>query len=121
MAKSLGFDYPAEYIFCDVMTLSEQTTHVPSLYPPRGDGGMDFALFYTECVRPTRYGGLSINLLEVLTMDGAGGRDFRQIAYESLNKHLIDSISIKVTDQNGRPTPFGRGKSLTVVLHIRPK
>ena len=121
-AQVLGFEYPPKYvIYGSTVKFVDEATHVPAPYPPRTDGGVDFALIYADCVTPTRYGGQSVNLLEVIAMEAAGGKDFHQIAYKPLNKTLVDAISIKVTDQNGRLIHFGRGTTMTVLLHIRPK
>ena len=122
IASVLGFAYPAEYvIYAPTVPFPDNITNVPAPFPPRVDGDIDFALFFADCVSPTRYGGQSVNLLEAITMERAGGGDFHQIAYKTLSKTLLDSISIKVTDQSGRPIRFGEGKSMTVLLHVRPK
>lgn len=122
IASILGFDYPADYvIYSPTVPFDDKVTHVPAPYPPRMDGDIDFAMFFTDCVTPTRYGGQTVNLLEAITMEKTGGGDFHQIAYKQLSKSFLDTISIKVTDQNGRLIHFGRGKSMTVLLHIRPK
>ena len=70
---------------------------------------------------PTIYGVQNVNLLEVISMEASGGKDFHQIAYKTLSKSIIDSIAIKLTDQVGRPIYFGRDKSITVLLHIKQK
>lgn len=56
-------------------------------------------MIYADCVTLTRYGGQNVNLLEVITMEAAGGRDFHQTAYKPLNKSLVDAISIEVTSK----------------------
>lgn len=122
MAQCLGFVYGMTYTFYDTdSTLSQEISEIPAPFPPREDGGVDFALFYADCVAPVMYGGQMVNLLDAVTMEAAGGRDFRQLVYKSLNKTLIDSISIKVVDQKGRNITYGRGKTMTLLLHIRPK
>ena len=90
-------------------------------YPPRRDGGVDFALFYTDCVSPTRFGGESVNLLEAMSMTGTGGSDLHRVNYKPLSKTYLDAIAIKVTDQVGRPIGFDSRSSMAVVLHIRSK
>lgn len=122
MAQCLGFVYTKEYTFYDTtVPYDQKLTQIPAPFPPRQDGGVDFALFYADCVTPVMYGGQMVNLLDAVTMEAAGGRDFRQLVYKSLNKTLIDSISIKVVDQKGRNITYGRGKTMTLLLHIRPK
>ena len=122
MAQCLGYEFPAEYTIYDaIVPFADDITPVPAPFPPRQDGGVDFGLFYSDCVTPTMYGGQMVNLLAAVTMETAGGRDFHQVTYKPLNKSLIDSISIKVTDQKGRSINYGWEKTMVVLLHIRPK
>lgn len=118
MAQVLGFDYNDMYDLYSSYVEGESGV-IPAPFPPRTDGGLDYALFYTDCVTPTIYGGQQVNLLEVFTI--AGGNDFHPIAYKKLSKSIIDSMAIQLTDQVGRPIHFGSGKSVTVLLHIRQK
>lgn len=123
MAQCLGFTYTEKYTIYDgtVPTSDEDISVIPSPFPPREDGGVDFAMVYSDCVTPTMYGGQMVNLLEALSMENSGGRDFHQITYKPLNKSLIDTISIKVLDQRGRDVNYGWDKTMVVLLHIRPK
>lgn len=54
---------------------------MPAPFPPRADGGFNFADFFTDTTAPTRYGEEHVNLLE-----GVGGKYFYQIASKPLNK-----------------------------------
>lgn len=122
MAQCLGFEFPGEYPIYDALSpFDEEIARVPAPFLPRQDGGVDFALIYTDCVTPTLYGGQMVNLLSAVTMESTGGRDFNQIVYKPLNKKYIDSISIKVADQRGRSIHFGWEKTMVLLLHIRPK
>lgn len=122
MAQCLGFAHTMDYTFYESDDLNvKNLTYIPAPFPPRQDGGVDFALIYADCVTPTMYGGQMVNLLDAVTMEAAGGRDFRQLVYKSLNKTFIDSISVRVLDQRGKSITYGRGKTMTLLLHIRPK
>lgn len=124
MAEVLGFTSQDNYTVYDSSTPVEEATgkvFVPAPFLPRKDGGIDFVVIYADCVAPTRYGGQRVNILEAITMEGTGGRDFHQTTYKPLSKTYLDSIAIIVRDQKGRDIEFGRGKSLTLLVHIRPK
>ncbi len=124
MAQILGFDYHAKYNLYSSYAEND-SPFIPAPFPPRMDGGIDFALFYADCVSPPYmcaiYGGQHINLLEVISMESAGGKDFHQTAYKSLSKTIIDSIAIQLADQVGRTIHFWRVKLITLLLHIRQK
>ncbi len=120
MAQILGFDYHAKYNLYSSYAENDSTL-IPVPFPPRIDGGIDIALFYANCVSPTIYGGQHVNLLEVISMESAGGKDFHKTAYKLLSKTIIDSIAIELVDQVGWPIHFGRGKSIILLLHIRQK
>ena len=62
-----------------------------------------------------------VNLLAAVPMETAGGRDFRQVTYKSLNRTHLDTISIQVTDQKGRAINYAWEKTMVILLHIRPK
>lgn len=121
LAQSLGYSERKYVIFTTHPTVTEKTIQVPAPFPPRTDAGVDFAIIYSDLVIPTRYAGENVNILEVLTMEGMGGRALHNIIYKPVNKALIDSISIKVTDQRGRRIVFGEEQTMTAVLHLRPQ
>ena len=121
MSEILGFDRHLWYPFYGVTPSTESTVNQDAPYPAKADAGVDYIIFYTDCVNPTRFGGQRVNVLEVITMEGSGGRGFHQTAYKPLDKSFLDVIAIKVTDQSGRIVHFGKEKSMTVLLHIRPK
>lgn len=122
IAQCLGFDENKRYV---VYTSSDKLTEAYSRYrapfPPRPDAGVDFAIVYTDCVTPTHYAGQLVNILEMITLEGAGDKDFHKVVYKPLNKTLIDTISIKVVDQRGRRIYFGEEQTMTALIHIRPK
>ncbi len=120
MAQILGFDYYVKYNLYSSYATND-SPFIPAPFPSRMNGGIDFALFYADCVSPTIYGCQHVILLEVISMESAGGKDFHQTAYKSLSKTIIDSIAIQLADQVDRAIHFGRGKSITLLLHIRQK
>ena len=121
MSEILGFDKHLWYPFYGITTSNESTLYQDAPYQPKADAGVEYIMFYTDCVNPTRFGGQRVNVLEVITMESSGGRDLHRTAYKPLNKCLLDVIAIKVTDQSGRIIHFGKEKSMTVLLHIRSK
>ena len=122
VGQVLGFDFHRNYsVYTSTHDAPGVVSRLPAPFPPRLDGGVDFAIFYTDCVSPTIYGGQNVNLLEVFSMEAAGGKDFNKIAYKTLSKSIIDSVAIQLTDQVGRPIHFGSGMSITALLHIRQK
>lgn len=44
---------------------------------------MEYALFYTDCVAPTRFVGQSVNLLETITVN----------SYQSINQLINGEVS----------------------------
>ena len=59
MAHWMDFDFPGEYSIYDaVIPFTENSvTYIPAPFPPRQDRRIDFALFYSDGVTPTLYGG----------------------------------------------------------------
>ena len=81
MAHCMGFDSLVEYpIYDSIIPFTKNAvTYIRAPFPPRQDGGIDFALLYSDCVTSTMYGGQMVNLLAAAARETAGSRDFRQV------------------------------------------
>ena len=94
-----------------------QSGHAPLLK----NGDIQCALIYTDLVNPSRYAGKNVNILDGFSLSGGLTKGVHPTIYKSLKSKVIDSISIKITDQKGRPIYFEEGYPVTCLLHIRPR
>lgn len=90
--------------------------------PSRPDAGNDYLYIYSDVISPTRFGNQIVNILDAIplphdvTSKGVNPIMYKPVATSS----NIQSIAIKITNQNGKPIYFEEGHSVTCVLHIRP-
>lgn len=119
LANFLGLKANAEYQLFPGIKL------VAAPHKPLLTGGVDLGIVYCDLVEPVRYGNTLTPVLDIFPIDsGNGGMTsgiMHKYLYKRINKRIIDSISIKMTDQMGRLLRFEEGTSVTLVLHIRVK
>ena len=94
-----------------------QHGHAPLLK----NGDVQCVLIYTDLVNPSRYAGKNVNILDAFSLSGGLTKGVHPTIYKPLKSKVIDSISIKLTDQKGRPMHFEEGYPVTCLLHIRPR
>ena len=117
ISEILGFSDFAYYKIYERRELGRSAS-IPAPYHPKPNAGVEFALIYTDCVERTRYGGQLSNILAALRLDGNSGEPYKTV-YKPLSKTYLDEISIVIRDQKGQLINFGRGKTATLLVHIR--
>ena len=118
----LGFDSDKKYtIYQSRLVNIETVSKQIALFPPDTDAGCDYFLVYCDVIEPQIFGSQSVNLLDAFSFQDSHARGAQPLMYKSLNTNILDKISIKITDQFGRLVSFEGGRSVTAILHIRPK
>ena len=74
---------------------------------------------YTDIIEPSYLGGQIVHLLDVIPMKNTFSKTGTLTMYKQLNTTLIDSISIKITDENGDAVSFTNHVQVTIVLHFK--
>ena len=88
----------------------------------RADSGHDYLYVYSDIISPTRFGNQIVNILDAIPLPhDATSKGVNPIMYKPVNVSTIQSVAIKITNQNGNPIYFEDGHSVTCVLHIRPR
>ena len=88
----------------------------------RPDSGNDYLYIYSDIVPPTRFGNQIVNILDAIPLPhDSTSKGVNPIMYKPLTASTIESVAIKITNQNGKPIYFENGHSVTCVLHIRPR
>ena len=125
LAKILGFVPNTGYdLFSSLDVHEEQKTPYVPQYghaPLLKYGDVQCVLIYTDLVNPSRYAGKNVNILDAFSLSGGLTKGVHPTIYKPLKSKVIDSISIKLTDQKGRPMHFEEGYAVTCLLHIRSR
>lgn len=86
----------------------------------RPDSGNDYLYIYSDLASPSRFGNQIVNILDAIPLtQNSLSKGVNPLVYKPLAKSNIQSVGIKITNQNGRPVYFEDGHSITCVLHIR--
>ena len=97
-----------------------KNAYAPRPVNKRGD--IQTAVVYSDLVNPSRYGSQLVNILDAFSLTEGVARGQHPTVYKPLIKgELVDSVSIKITDQRGRGITFEEGYPVTMLLHIRPR
>ena len=126
LAQVLGFVPNIDYDLFSSLVVHEEP-EPPSLVPQLGhapmmkNGDVQCVLIYTDLVNASRYAGKNINILDVFSLSGGLTKGMHPTIYKPLKSKVIDSISIKLTDQKGRPMYFEEGYPVICLLHIRSR
>jgi len=92
-----------------------------SMRPPRNDGGVDFIYVYSDIVVPCRFAGQQVNILDAFALQGSSTKGYTPTLYKQLLNKTLNSVGVRITDQNGYPIVFEEGRSITLILHIRSR
>ena len=88
----------------------------------RPDSGNDYLYVYSDIITPTRFGNQIVNILDAIPLPHeTTSKGVNPIMYKPVATSTIQSVAIKITNQNGKPIHFEDGHSVTCVLHIRPR
>ena len=117
LAYILGFRSDTDYT---IYSKTDNFGNILSSIPPSPKCGLDYICLYTDIIHPTNFGGQLVNILDCFTHDNGGNKGIHSTVYKPLNTHVIDEISMIITDQNGRKIHFTDDSTLTCLLHIRP-
>jgi len=88
---------------------------------PRTDGDVDFLYIYSDIVTPCRFAGQQVNMLDAFAWQGTSAKGCTPPLYKQLLSKSINSVGVRITDQNGYPLVFDENQSVTLILHIRPR
>jgi hypothetical protein len=83
------------------------------------NNGVDNVYIYTDIVKGSHVGGGQSDILDVLAMGSTYSKNSTTVIYKNVKHDFIESISIVMTDQNGRGLKFLDGNSTTCILHFR--
>ena len=119
LADLLGFRSDTEYSIFNI-TETKSSQHVSSRLPSV-DCGVEHMYIYTDIVHPTNFAGQLTNILDCFTLKNKGSKGFHNTVYKQLNTHLLNQISIRITDQRGKNIPFPEESTLVLLLHIRER
>lgn len=91
-------------------------------YPFRTDAGNDYLYVYSDIVAPTRFGNQIVNILDAIPLpNDESSKGVNPVMYKPLALKSLQTVGIKITNQNGGPIHFEENHSVTCILHIRPK
>ena len=102
--------------------LNQEPIKLIAPHVARPDSGNDYLYVYSDVISPTRFGNQIVNILDAIPLPhDVTSKGVNPIMYKRVALSHIQSIAIKITNQNGRPIYFDDGHSVTCVLHIRPR
>ena len=74
---------------------------------------------YTDIIEPSYFGEQTVHLLDVIPLQNVFSKNGTLTMYKRVNRRILDSISIKITDENGVSIPFTDRVQVLIVLHFR--
>ena len=99
-----------------------ETTSPQILSPVKIPKKVDCFFIYTDIVHPSHLGGgKSIHLIDIIPTDTTRGKYVPMLQYKTVNRNLIEDISIKITDQCGNDIQFDDQVDIICVLHFKLK
>ena len=107
---------------CSVLGIlqAEQNTRTPICHlSPIIPNVIDYIFLYTDIVRPTNFGGQIVNLIDIVPMKNVYSKCGAKTLYKSVSSLIIDSISMKLSDKNGKTIDFEDDVNIVVVLHFK--
>lgn len=116
--KKMDIIYYAGYVTSTFNTLT-------SRYEADLKAGRNFIYVYTDIIREHLVGDTSSSLLRVVPLsrgkfDDIGHLDFNPVMYFDVKTNRIESIYIKLCDENGEHIVFTGGR-VHITLHFKPK
>ena len=87
--------------------------------PPFSNAGIQYAIVYTDIVCSSYFGEKKVDILDVVSMGSDGNTGFHTTSYQKLKRATLEEISIKITDQIGRPVYFPPTTAVICSLHFR--
>ena len=118
MAEILGFRKDTSYKFHGV-NVREKAIY--SSVPASPNKGLDYIYLYSDIIQPAYFGGQLVNILDCFVLENHFNKGLNNVIYRPLNTSIINGISIKISDQRGRPIHFEENSTITCILHIREK
>lgn len=85
--------------------------------PPRLPNQFEFILIYGDMVECSHIGSQQVSLLDVIPVGDVYCKNSGSLIYKKVNKTIIDSISIKMCDNYGRPLLIE--DDVFIILHFR--
>ena len=74
---------------------------------------------YTDIIEPSYLGGQTTHLLDVIPMKNIFSKTGTLTMYKYLNTSLMDSTSIKITDENSIAVSFTNHVKISIVLYFK--
>ena len=74
---------------------------------------------FTDIIEPSYFGEQTVHLLDVIPLQHVFSKNGTLTMYKRVNRRLLDSISIKITDEKGIVVPFTDRVHVLIVLHFR--
>lgn len=121
IADALGMDPNKYYDIVSKSRFHGSEETVWGELPPFSNAGIQYTLIYTDIVEPSYFGERNVNILDVVSVGRDGNTGFHTTCYKKLHKLVLEDISIKITDQQGRPVYFPERSNVICTLHIRKR
>ena len=81
----------------------------------------NFIYVYCDIVSPIYLGNQNANILDIIAGPNSYAKNTVGTIYKSVNKNFIESISIKLCDENGEEVAFSENVIVTLILHFKPR
>ena len=121
IANILGFDGNTQYRLPKYARKNNSIDVLEAPFPMCVSGSAQYVVVYTDIVKATHFADKKVNVLDIFTIGSDGNRGFHNVIYKPVNTNVISEISIKLTDQEGKPIPFKRNSGVTCSLHFRKR
>ena len=109
-------------LMCSVLGVlqPEQNVHTPVCeVTPTIPNLIEYIFLYSDIVRPSNFGGQTVNLLDIIPMKTTYSKCGAKTLYKTISKLIIDGISMKLTDKNGDMIKFQDDVNIVIVLHFK--
>ena len=81
---------------------------------------IDVGYIYCDIVEPSVIGNQSVHLLDILPLnERMYSKTTTMLMFKRVSRKYIETISIKILDQNGIPPPFADDVTVTLILHFK--
>ena len=86
---------------------------------PQFPNPIEIIYVYSDIVEPSVMGNQSVHLLDIIPINNIYSKTGTLTTYKRVNQKIVDTISLKLTDQNGGSLNFAKDVNVTGILHFR--
>jgi hypothetical protein len=106
-------------VAADTQLLFSNNVPIISAMAPVLYSGVNNVYIYTDIVKSSRVGDGQSDLLDIIAVGNTFSKSINTIVYKAVKLEYIETISILMTDQNGRNIKFNDGSGSIAILHFR--